>query len=305
MTELGKKWNRDLRKNGQSYLMALPAVVLLFIFSYIPMYGLTVAFMDHKPGMDFFASKWVGLAHFKSFFSSVFAYRVIRNTLLISLYSFIFGFPLPILFALMLNEVKHKGYKKTVQTISYMPYFISTVVVCGILKEFLSYEGVVAKIANMLFGSQPQNYLSNASYFRTILIASDIWQGLGWGSIIYLAALSGVDMELYDSAKIDGAGRIKQIIHVTLPGILPTIITLMILHVGSLLSVETDKILLLYGPMTYETGDVIGTYVYRRGLIDHQYSFSAAIGLMNNVMNVILLVSANWICRRASGESLW
>jgi putative aldouronate transport system permease protein len=302
---MGKKIRLDLRRNYQAYLMALPAIVLLFIFAYVPMYGIVIAFTDYKPVLGVFGSKWIGLEHFRNFFSSVFAYRIIRNTLLISAYSFAFGFPLPILLALLLNEVKCRPFKRAVQTISYMPYFISAVVACGILKEFLSYGGLVGKLAGTLFGAAPQSYLSNPAYFRAILIASDIWQAIGWNSIIYLAALASVDVELYNAAKIDGAGRLRQIWHVTLPGIQPTIIVLMILSVGSLLSVEADKILLLYSPSTYETADVIGTYVYRRGLVGSEYGFSTAIGLMNTLVNLMLLMSANWLSRRATGESLW
>jgi putative aldouronate transport system permease protein len=294
-----------MRRNRIAYLFAVPAVVLLIIFSYIPMYDIVIAFKDYKPTLGVFGSPWVGLQHFRDFFGSIFAGQTIRNTLLISAYSFVFGFPLPILLALMLNEVRFPKYKRVVQTVSYMPYFISTVVVCGILKEFLAYNGLVSTLVNNLFGAAKQNYLSNARYFRTIIIASDIWQSVGWNSIIYLAALSSIDLELYDSAKIDGAGRFRQIVHVTLPGILPTVIVLMILTVGSILAVETDKILLLYTPLTYETGDVIGTFIYRRGIKNAQHSYSTAIGLMNTLVNLLLLFLVNMFSKKTTGESLW
>lgn len=300
-----KKLRLDLKQNYQAYLMAVPAIVLLFIFCYVPMYGIIIAFKDYKPALGILGSPWNGLQYFSDFFSSVFAYRIIRNTVLISLYSFIYGFPLPIMLALLLNEVRSTAIKRTFQTISYMPYFISTVVACGILKEFLSYNGALSSIISGLTGAKTQNYLSNPSFFRTILVSSNLWQSIGWNSIIYLAALAGVDMELYDAAKIDGAGRLRQIWHITLPGIMPTILVLLVLSVGSLLSVESDKILLLYTPMTYETADVIGTYVYRRGLVNAEYGYSTAIGLMNTVVNAALLILANGFSRKTTGESLW
>ena len=227
-----------------------------------------------------------------------------RNTLAISLLSLLFGFPAPIIMALMLNEVRHAGFKRTVQTITYMPYFISTVVVCGIIKSFLTYDGVLNQITSY-FGRAPESFISNPSYFRAIVISSDLWQFIGWNSIIYLAALSAIDMQLYDAAKIDGAGRLRQIWHVTLPGVAPTATILLILAVGRLMSVGCDKIILLYTPLTYETADIISSYVYRRGIQYAEYSYTTAVGLFNTVINVTLLVLANWFSSKYSETSLW
>jgi putative aldouronate transport system permease protein len=302
---LGRKLRLDMSRNYQVYLMALPAVILLFVFAYVPMYGITIAFTKYRPYLGFLGSEWVGLKHFTDFFASVFAWRLIRNTLLLSVYSFIFGFPLPIILALTLNEVRNRYFKRITQTISYMPYFISTVVICGMMREFFSYEGVITQIFSLVTGSAPTNLLGDPANFRTIFVVSSLWQHMGWDSIIFLAALANVDQQLYDSAKIDGAGRLKQLQHVTLPGITPTIIILMILSVGSLLAINDSKILLLYSPMTYETADVIGTYVYRRGIRQSDYSFATAVGLMNTVVNFLLLIFANWFSRKTAEHSLW
>ena len=301
---LRNKLRLDMKRNYQAYIMVMPAVITLLIFSYIPMYGIIIAFKDYKPAIGFMESKWVGLENFNGFFSSIFFPRLMRNTLAISLLSLLFGFPAPIIMALLLNEVSHVWFKRTVQTITYMPYFISTVVVCGIIKSFLTYDGVLNQIASY-FGRPPESFLSNPSYFRAILISSDLWQFIGWNSIIYLAALSAIDMQLYDAAKIDGAGRLRQIRHVTLPGIAPTATILLILAVGRLMSVGCDKIILLYTPLTYETADIISSYVYRRGIQYAEYSYTTAVGLFNTVINVTLLILANWFSSKYSETSLW
>lgn len=295
----------DLKSNYQVYIMILPAIILLFIFSYIPMYGIIIAFKNYRPKLGFLGSPWIGFQHFVNFYESAFFWRLIRNTFLLSIYSLLFGFPLSIMLALLINEVKNKTFKRTVQTISYMPYFISTVVICGMIKAYLSQDGFISQIVSYITGNAPYNLLGDPKHFRTIFVVSDLWQSIGWNSIIYLAALSGVDQELYESAWIDGAGRLRQLWHITLPGIAPTIVILLILSVGSLLSVNDAKILLLYTPMTYETADVIGTYVYRRGLIQSDYSFATAVGLMNTLVNLLLLVFANWFSRVTTEHSLW
>ncbi len=300
-----KSLKKDLSQNYQAYLMIIPAIILLFIFSYIPMYGIIIAFKKYRPALGFFDSPWVGLEYFKSFFDSVFAWKLIRNTFLLSFYSLLFGFPLPIILAILINEVRNVVFKRTVQTISYMPYFISTVVVCGMLKAFLSYDGFLTQLISYITKSPPSNLLGDAKNFRTIFVASGIWQSLGWNSIIYLAALSNVDQQLYESAWIDGAGRLRQLWHITLPGIVPTIVVLLILAIGQILSVNDSKILLLYTPMTYETADVIGTYVFRRGIQQSDYSLSTAVGLMNTLVNLLFLIFANWFSRITTENSLW
>lgn len=295
---------KDLKKYKVAYLMAVPAVVLLFIFHYVPIYGLIIVFQNFKPVRGITGSEWVGLENFVDFLTNSQFPTLLRNTLHISIYSLLVGFPAPIVLALMLNEVRAQRFKKVVQTITYMPYFISTVVICGILRQFLAYDGLFNAVSS-LWGADPVSFLSVPEYFPSIIVWSGIWQTIGWNSIIYMAALAGIDMELYEAASIDGCGKLKQVWYITLPGILPTMITLLILTLGGLLSVSTDKILLLYTPLTYETGDVFGTYVYRKGIRGGDYSYSTAVGLIQTVCNFVLLVIANTVSRRVTEQSLW
>ena len=284
--------------------MALPVVAYYIIFHYAPMYGAIIAFKEFNPALGIMGSPWVGFKHFKSFFEGVYFWRLVRNTLLISVYSLIWGFPAPIILALLLNEVKNKYFKRTVQTVSYLPHFISLVVVCGIIKDFTSTDGVINDIIEFL-GGERTNFLMIPEWFRPIYVGSGIWQEVGWGSIIYLAAITNIDPQLYEAATIDGASRWKQTWHITLPGIVPTIVILLILRLGGLMSVGFEKIILLYNSATMETADVISSYVYRRGLLDFDYSFSAAVGLFNSVINLILITSANRLSRKVSETSLW
>ncbi|GHU77633.1 sugar ABC transporter permease [Clostridia bacterium] len=286
------------------YLMVLPLVLYYLLFHYLPMFGIVIAFQDFRVTRGFFASKWVGLDHFISFFKSAYAWTTIRNTLTISLYGLLFGFPAPILLALMLNEVKKKRFLKTVQLITYMPHFISLVVICAIIRDFCSTRGVINTAMSYL-GRTPHNYLTEPNAFYPIYIISGIWQHIGWDSIIYLAALAAIDQELYEAATVDGAGRLRRIWHITLPGIAPTITILLILRIGSIMSVGFEKIILLYAPATYETADVISTYVYRRGLVDGKYSFAAAVGLMNSVVNFILLIAADRFSKQIGQRGLF
>ena len=297
---------KDFRRNKYIYLMLIPVLAYFIIFAYIPMYGIIIAFKDFTPG-SIFGGEWVGLKHFQAFFSSAYAVRTIKNTLLLNFYLILFGFPAPILLALLLNEVKNKVFKSTVQTISYLPHFISMVVICGIIIDFTSSAGIINKIISIFTGFQGQSesLLNDPAKFRPIYVATDIWQGIGWGTIIYLAAFTAIDPELYDAAKVDGAGRFRLISTVTLPGIMPTIIIMFILRIGGIMSLGFEKIILLYSPATYETADVISSYVYRRGLQDFDYSFSAAVGLFNSLVNLIFLVGANFMAKRFSETSLW
>ena len=294
----------DLQRNYQAYLMVLPSIVLIFIFAYIPMYGILMAFENYRAQLGVLGSKWVGLYHFKDFLTSPHSLNVIRNTLFISVYSLLVGFPCPIILALLLNEVRCQAYKRTVQTISYMPYFISNVVICGMIKSFMSYDGVFNQITAM-FGMAPKSFLSDPALFPSVIVFSDLWQCIGWNSIIYMAALAGIDPDLYEAAHIDGCGRLRQMWHITLPGIVPTIITLLILSIGGLLGANSGKILLLYSPLTYETGDVIGTFIYRRGLQGGDFSYSTAVGLFQTVINFLLLIFANWFSNKTTETSLW
>lgn len=303
-TSFGASLLKDLKKYKVAYLMAVPAVVLLFVFKYIPMYGLVIVFENYKPVRGILGSQWVGLKNFADFFGNSNFTILLRNTLVMSLYSLFAGFPAPIILALLLNEVRAPRFKKTVQTITYMPYFISTVVICGILRQFLSFDGLFNALG-ALTGKSPVSYLSEPKLFPSIIVWSGIWQTIGWNSIIYMAALAAVDVELYEAASIDGCGKLRQIWHITLPGIVPTIITLLILSIGGLLNVATDKILLLYTPLTYETGDVFGTYVYRKGIRGGDYSYSTAVGLVQTVVNFGLLVFSNFVSKRVTEQSLW
>ena len=249
-------------------------------------------------------SSWAGLKYFQEFFSSIYAGRTIRNTLLISLYSLLWGFPAPIILALLLNEIRNVHFKKIVQTVTYLPHFISLIVVCGLIVNFCQQQGLFNNIITF-FGGQRILFLQQPEWFRTIYISSGIWQGIGWGSIIYLAALSGIDQELYEAAAIDGANRWKQTIHVTLPGIAPTIIILLIMNIGHLMSVGYEKVILLYNPLTYTTADVISSFVYRVGLQQFNYSYATAVGLFNSLVNLALLVGANAVSRKVNEVSLW
>lgn len=294
----------DIKRNKYIYIMLLVVVAWYVIFCYVPMYGAIIAFKDYSIGRGIFNSPWVGFKHFVSFFSDINFMRVVRNTFLINIYDILWGFPAPIIMALLLNEVRNQYFKKTIQTLSYLPYFISMVVVCGIIVDFTYTNGIINQLLSN-FGFEKVNLLSKSEFFRTVYISSGIWQNVGWGSIIYLAALTNISPELYESAVIDGAGRWKQLIHITLPGIASTIIVLLILRMGSIMSVGFEKIILLYNPLTYETADVIASYVYRKGLLNADYSYSTAIGLMNSVINFLFLVVSNWLSRRYTESSLW
>lgn len=296
---------RDFSRNRLVYAMMLPVVVYYLLFHYVPIYGVQIAFKDYSPMLGFLKSPWAGFVYFEEFFNSYYFVRLLKNTFLISLYSLIFAFPSGIILALLLNEVKSRVFKRSIQTITYMPHFISIVVVVGIMFNFLARDGIINNMLVALFGIEPIAFMREASWFRTIYITSDIWQGIGWSSIIYLAAISGIDPALYEAAKIDGAGRWRQVLHVSIPGILPVTTILLILQIGSLLSVGDEKILLMYNPVTYETADVIGTFVYRKGILEASFSYSAAVGLFKSVISFMLLVMANAFARKVSENNLW
>lgn len=298
------RWAK-IKKNKLLYLMFLPVVVYYLIFHYAPMFGIVIAFKDYNAFTGFIRSPWVGLKHFKDFFSSPYCWRLIRNTFLISFYGLIFGFPAPILLTLLLNELKDGWFKKTTQTISYLPHFVSTVIIVGMYVNFLSPStGLINNIIEKL-GGERIYFLNDPKYFRSLYTIMNIWKGVGWGSIIYLAALTGIDPELYEACIIDGGGRLRQTWHITLPGIANTVIIMLIMRIGRLLSVGYESIILMYTPATYETADVISTYVYRRGLVDADYSFSTAVGLFNSVVGFIFIFTANALAKRFSETSLW
>ena len=294
-------WN-----NKSLYIMMLPVIIYYIIFKYMPMYGAVIAFKDFSPGLGIWGSPLADpwYHHFTDFFNNFYFGRILRNTLMISVLNLIFSFPIPIILALCINEMPFRRFKRFVQTASYLPHFISIIVICGIIRDFLLSDGVINEVIVQL-GGKATPFLQKRQYFRTIYIVSEIWQKAGWSSIVYLSALAGIDTSLFDAAKVDGAGRFRQILHVSLPGIMPTIITLLIIQVGNMINVGYEKIILLYNPATYETADVISTYVYRQGLENYSWSYSAAVGLFNSVISLILVLTANSISRRVNDSSLW
>ena len=300
----GYRLKSDLRKNYSLYLLILPVIAFYIIFCYKPMYGALIAFKDYQPSLGVFGSEWVGLYHFKRFFDNPDFLRIVKNTLTISITNIIFGFPAPIILALLFNELKLIKFKSIAQTVSYLPHFVSMVVVCGLIKTFVSQGGIVLQIVTALGGKQV-GLLSRPEAFVPIYVISGIWQEIGWGSIIYLAALSSIDQELYEAARIDGANKWRQVIHITIPGILPTIIIMLILKMGSLLSVGYEKVILLYNPLIYETSDIISTYTYRVGLEQQDWSYSSAVGLLNSAINFLMVVVTNKISAKCSETSLW
>lgn len=298
-------WGAHLKRNWELYLFVVPALIYLLLYCYYPMYGVQIAFKNFRVTKGIAGSEWVGLEHFRKFFSNPSCRALIKNTLVISLYSLVVGFPLPIIFALTLNEVAPGRYKKLVQTVSYAPHFISTVVMVSMLTMFLNADnGIFNKIVETLGGSRV-DYMSKANLFPTVYVLSGVWQSLGWSSVIYLSALSGIDTGLHEAAMIDGASRLQRIWHINLTGILPTITIMLILQVGNLMTVGFEKAFLMQNPLNLETSEIISTFVYKMGLNYRQYSYSTAIGLFNSVINMILLVSVNTIAGRLSETSLW
>ncbi len=298
-----------LYANRYLFLMFLPGLAYFIIFHYIPMFGIFIAFKNYSPFLGVFKSPWVGLDKFRSFFESPYAWRVIRNTLLLNTYALVFRFPAPIMLALLLNEVRSDAYKRTIQTVTYFPYFVSTVIIAGLVMQLLSSTGVVNTVLKRLFDTSTIKFLEQPRLFRPIYISTTIWQGMGFGAIIYLAAIAGIDPNLYEAATIDGAGRWKRMWYVTIPGILPTTIILFLLNLGQLLNVGIELVLLLYNPLTYETADVIDTFVYRRGLAGVggpvDMSLGAAVGLFKSLIGLLLIVTANKVARTVGETSLW
>lgn len=303
-TDFGHRVKRDLRRNWGLYVMFIPVFVYFIMFSYKPMYGALIAFKNYKPSLGFAKSQWVGFDQFIRYFNSPFFKRTLKNTLILSGELLLFGFPAPIILALLINEVHNKPFKKTVQTLTYLPHFISMIVVVGMITDFSLSTGLFNDII-VFFGGERSPLLQDPNLYRTIYIISDIWQQIGWGSIIYLAALSGVQEQLYDAAAIDGANRFQKLWNVTLPGIMPTIITMLILRIGQLMSIGYEKTILLYNSSTYETADIISSYVYRVGILEQNWSYSTAIGLFNSVINLVLLILANRLSKKLADTSLW
>ena len=300
----GRRVRTDFNRNKEIYLLLIPVVTFYILFKYTPMYGAIIAFKDYSPRIGIIDSPWVGFEHFIDFFTSRSFWRVLKNTVIISLSSLVICFPAPIIFAILMNELKSKLFTRTVQTITYLPHFISLVVICGLLQTFTMDKGFINDMI-VAFGGERSTLLNNPGLFVPIYVISELWQTIGWGSIIYLAALTGVDQELYEAAMIDGAGRWKQTLHVTIPGIMPTIVIMLVLKIGNILNVGYEKIILLYNPLTYDTADVISSFVYRQGLLNQDWSFSTAVGLFNSMINFGLLLFANSMSHRLTGSGLW
>ncbi len=295
---------RDLVRNKGIYLMFIPVLAYFVLFHYVPMYGAQIAFRDFEPRFGILGSKFVGFKHFVSFFGSSYFVRLLRNTLLLSFLQLLFGFPAPIILALLMNELRVKVFKRVVQTVTYLPYFISLMVVCSLVINYCSKDGLINDFIEA-FGGERQSLLLQAKYYRTIHVASGVWQNMGWNSIVYISALAAVDQQLYEAAVIDGAGRWRQTIHITLPGIVPTIVVMLIMRMGTIMNVGFEKVILLYNAGTYETADVISSFVYRKGLQEANYGYSAAVGLFNSLVNTLLLVGTNAISRRLNETSLF
>jgi putative aldouronate transport system permease protein len=295
---------KDVARNKYIYLMLVPVVAYYLVFHYGPMYGALMAFQDYSPTKGIWGSQWIGFENFTTFFSSVYFQRLIRNTLAINLIELFFAFPAPIILALLLNEITSPAFKRTVQTITYLPHFVSLVVVIGMMVDFLARDGLINNLIGAV-GVAPIPFLQRADWYWWLFVGSGIWQGVGWGSIVYLAAITNIDPTLYEAATVDGANRWHQLRHITIPSIMPTIIIFLILRIGSMMSVGYEKTILMYNSMTYETADVINSYVYRKGVLNADYGFSAAVGLFNSVINFGLLLIANRLSKRVSEMGLF
>ena len=300
-----RRAGRDLKKYRGVYLMVVPVLAFYILFCYKPMYGALMAFQNYTPGAGIWGSEWVGFQHFTDFIHSSDFFRLVRNTLAVSLCGLVFGFPAPIIFAILVNEIRQKKFKRIVQSFSYLPHFVSLVVICGMIKTFVSRSGVITVLLSKVFGVPQADMLANANMYLPIYTISSIWQGMGWDAIIYLAALSSVDGALYEAASIDGAKKFQQMIHVTLPAIVPTIVIMLILRIGQLMNVGYEKTLLLYNPLIYDRADIISTYVYRLAFEGQQWSYTTAIGLFNSVINFALVIFANSISKHVTDASLW
>lgn len=305
----GLKLKKDWKKNHGAYLLFLPVALYYILFAYKPMYGILVAFKDYIPLKGIWGSPWTGnfgFGHFISFFKSFYFGRILKNTLIISLSTLAVTFPAPIILALLLNEVRGKSFKKTIQTLSYMPHFISLVVICSIIRLFVASNGIVTGLlAAMGIVDGTYSLLSMENYFVPIYVISGLWQTVGWDAIIYISALSGIDQGLYEAARIDGANKFRQMWHVTMPGLMSTIIMLFILRIGQIMSIGHEKIILLYNEEIYSTADVISSFVYRKGLLEYNWGYSTAVGLFNSVINFALVILANKISRKTIDMGLW
>ena len=299
-----RTWKQDFLMNKWLYILVIPIFLYFFIFSYLPMFGLIMAFEDFKPTLGFLRSTWVGLKNFTDFFTGPNFLTILRNTLVISLLGLVIGFPLTVVYALLLNEIHARFFKKTVQTIHYLPYFVSMVVIAGLIIEFCATNGLFTDFMVNVFHFKRENLLQNPKYFWALNLVTDIWQGLGYGAIFFVSSITSVSQELHEAAAIDGAGRLKRAWHITIPGIMPAIVTMLVLKCGMILQVGSDKILLLYNASIYETADVIATHVQRMGIEKMQYGYSAAVGLFNSVVGTVLLLGSNYVSKKMTDNSI-
>lgn len=300
-----KKTINLIKRDRYLLLLVLPAFLLILLFNYIPMGGLLMAFENYSTKKGIFGSEFVGLENFKKFFSSIFAFRVIKNTFLLSFLNLLWGFPIPIIFALMLNELKNGPFKKVVQTVSYLPHFVSTVVIIGMMISMFDPNFGLVNVLRAKLGLDSIAFMSDASWFRTLFVGSEVWQNFGWNSIIYIAAIAGISQDLYEAAKIDGANRFQLAMKITLPSLVPTILTLFILNCGWMFSLGFEKVILMYSPGTYAVSDIISTYVYRKGILGADFGYATAIGLFNSLINVVILLSVNKISKKVKGVSIF
>jgi putative aldouronate transport system permease protein len=297
-----------LKRDALIYLIMLPGLLYFLLFKYLPMFGILIAFKDYKPALGIpgiFSSNWVGLKWFRRFFGSAFAPRLISNTFLISFLDLLFVFPAPIVLALMLNEVKSTRFKRTIQTISYLPHFLSSVIVVGMLRQLLSVEGGLINTILGALGRDPIYFLGSSRWYRTYYTASSWWSTVGWSSIIYLASITGIDPSWYEAAEIDGANVFHKMWHVTIPSILPIIAIMLIFRIGQLLNVGYEKTLLLYSEMVYDVADIISTYVYREGIVNMKYSYTAAVDLFTSVVSLFLVLGSNYVVKKMGQEGIW
>lgn len=297
-------WRRELKKDWRLYTFLVLPLAFLLIFRYLPMAGNVIAFRRFRPGGSIFGEEWVGFRYFEMFINDAKFWEVFQNTVILGGLSLLICFPMPIILALLLNELRVRWFKRLVQTVSYLPHFMSIVIVAGMIFQIFSVQGTINQILGSV-GMDPVNFMQDPDWFRTIYISSEVWQTVGWGTILYLAALTTIDDQLYEAARIDGANRLQQTWHVTLVGIRPTMITLLVLNIGTFLAVGFEKVLLLYNPLTYPTADVISTYLYRIGIESSNFSYATAIGLFESIIGLVLVLSANEFSKRVVGTSLW
>ena len=296
---------KELRRNRILYLMVLPGIIYFLVFQYYPMLGAVIAFKEYRVLDGFWGSPWVGLKNFEAIFQSTYFTNVLTNTVLISVYKLIFGLPPAVIMALLINEVRFKLFKNSVQTITYLPHFLSWIVIYGVLQVVLSPSSGLANKALEGLGASPINFLADPDWFRTVLVSSEIWKNAGWGAIIYLAALTGISPSLYEAAAVDGATRFQRIWHISIPGILPVIVLITMLNIGNLMSAGFEQVFVLYNPSVYGVGDIIDTWVYRTGVQGFQFSIAAAVGLFQGVIGFFLIITANWASKRYAGTGIW